>query len=213
MLMLHFLCVLRSGGIYTAEWVRKLRAGVARHFPHDHVFDCLSDVPVPCNRIPLIHKWPGWWSKVEIFRPGVVVSPTVFLDLDTVIVGDLSPLQALDKDYALLDLRGTGWAQLGAMFLKKPPVAVYERFAADPEALMAFYKRHERGQYVGDQALWKDVVGHDNVPKLTDLLPGFFRSYKLHCRDGVPAGTSVVCFHGKPRPSEVSEPWMKAAWA
>lgn len=210
--MLTFLCVLRSGGIYTAEWVRKLRDGVARHMSLPHRFACLSDVDVPCERIPLAHNWPGWWSKVELFKPGIVAGPSVFFDLDTVIVGPLAPLASLDLDYAMIDLRGNGWAQLGAMFLQRPPAAVYERFFAKPEELMGYYKRHAKGQYVGDQALFKDVIGSD-VPKLTDMLPGFFRSFKLHCRSGIPRGTSVVCFHGKPRPSEVNERWMLEAWA
>lgn len=29
------------------------------------------------------------------------------------------------------------------------------------------------------------------------------RSYKVHCRNGVPRGTDVVCFHGKPRPWDI----------
>lgn len=211
--MLTFLCVLRSGGIFTAEWVRKLRDGVAHHMSLPHRFACLSDVDVPCERIPMKHNWPGWWGKAELFRPGVVTGPTVFFDLDTVIVGPLDALAGIDLDYALIDLRGNGWAQLGAMFLKNPPAQVYETLAADPDRLMERYRRTAKGQYVGDQALWKDVMGHDNVPKLTDILPGFFRSYKLHCRNGVPHETSVVCFHGKPRPSEVSEKWVREAWA
>src|SRR5690606_19762695 len=36
------------------------------------------------------------------------------------------------------------------------------------------------------------------------------RSYKVHCHDGVPAGTGVVCFHGKPRPWQVRAEWIPA---
>lgn len=211
--VLTFLCALRSGGGFNAEWVRKLRDGVARHMSLPHRFVCLTDDDVPCERILPAHDWPGWWIKAELFRPGVVTGPTVFLDLDTVIVGPLERLATVDEDYALIDLRGNGWAQLGAMFLKNPPHQVYNFMAADCSRLMRHYEKKANGQYVGDQALWKDVMGHINIPKLTDLLPGFFVSYKLHCKRGVPAGASVVCFHGKPRPGDVADPWMREAWA
>ena len=34
------------------------------------------------------------------------------------------------------------------------------------------------------------------------------RSYKQHCRAGVPRGTKVVCFHGRPRPWQVKDAWV-----
>jgi len=58
--MFTVICVLRSGGQYDAEWVRKLRDGVKRNLARPHRFVCLSDVDVPCERIPLQHDWPGW---------------------------------------------------------------------------------------------------------------------------------------------------------
>src|SRR5262245_61940013 len=84
--MLTIACVLKSGGIYDATWVARLRDGVARHLPLTHRFVCLSDVEVPCERIPLEHDWPGWWAKVELFK---LKAPVLFFDLDTAIVGDL----------------------------------------------------------------------------------------------------------------------------
>nr|WP_145924153.1 hypothetical protein [Halomonas elongata] len=39
---------------------------------------------------PLAHGWPGWWSKLELFRPHG--GDLLYLDLDTVVRGDLQPL-------------------------------------------------------------------------------------------------------------------------
>jgi len=33
-------------------------------------------------------------------------------------------------------------------------------------------------------------------------------SYKYHCRNGLPRDSRVVCFHGTPKPSEVSDSWV-----
>src|SRR5947209_20113122 len=57
--MLTIACVLRSGGPYNADWVTGLQGNVARFAPL-HRFVCLSDVDVPCERVPLITGWPGW---------------------------------------------------------------------------------------------------------------------------------------------------------
>src|SRR6185437_8074786 len=59
--MLTVACVLKSGGVYTPEYVERLRSGVGQHLDH-YKFVCLSDVDVP-DRIPLENDWPGWWSK------------------------------------------------------------------------------------------------------------------------------------------------------
>ena len=87
-------CVLRSGGIYSPEWVRKLRDGVARQFTVPHRFVCLSDVDVSaiCERIPLVEDWPGWWSKIELFRSGLFDDTVLYFDLDTVPVGSLDAM-------------------------------------------------------------------------------------------------------------------------
>lgn len=212
--MLTFLCALNPGKGFDAEWVRKLRDAVARHMSLPHRFACLTDADVPCERIPTVHGWPGWWIKAEIFRPGVITGPTVFFDLDTVIVGPLEKFAELDADIAMVDLRKSGWRQLGAMFLKNPPSEPYDWFRRDPAHWMAYYEKHQRGQYVGDQALFKDSVGHKGIPDLCELLPGSIVSYKLHCRgkSAPPPAASVVCFHGRPRVNEVADSWVIEAW-
>ena len=34
-------------------------------------------------------------------------------------------------------------------------------------------------------------------------------SYKYHCRNGLPKGSKVQVFHGRPKPSEVADEWIK----
>ena len=48
--------VLRSGGEYRPEHVRALVAQIERHLPGVGVV-CLSDVDVPCERVPLKYGW------------------------------------------------------------------------------------------------------------------------------------------------------------
>lgn len=211
--MLSVICVLKSGGIYDAEWVRKLRDAVKRNLPRPHRFACLSDVDVPCERLPLKHEWPGWWSKLELFAPGTIAGPTLYLDLDTVIVGELD-VRKLDVDFAMLT---NFWTQdfvgSGVMWFSgdNVPHHIYQKFAKQPAAYIAHHERNEKPPYIGDQAFIWDALG-GQIARINDYLPGI-KSYKLHCHRRLPPDASIVCFHGKPRPTEIQEKWMQTCWA
>jgi len=212
--MLTVICVMRSGGIYNAEWVRKLRDGVARHMSLPHRFVCLSDVDVPCERIPLLHDWPGWWAKVELFRPGVVTGPTLYFDLDNLPVGDLSPLAACEHDFAMLrNFNRPEYASSCVMWFKdKAPAHVYDKFAKASDGWMTFHVEHRDGPYLGDQAFIWDCfdrkVPFINVPPLTVC------SYKKdYLRLGrLPDGTAMVAFGGSYKPNTVQHKWVRQAW-
>lgn len=212
--MLTIICVLRSGGIYDASWVAKLKRGVERHVASDHAFVCLSDVEVPCKRIPLTHDWPGWWAKVEIFKMGVVAGPTLYLDLDTIVTGPLDGVKRLPHDFAMLNnFSNPGMVGSGVMWFsgRNVPHHVYHKFAKQPKAYIEHYERVAEGSYLGDQAFVWDTLGRD-VAFLTDDFPGV-KSYKHHCRKGLPKGTSIVCFPGSPKPTEITDKWVETAWA
>jgi len=94
--MLNVVCMLRQGGKvgYDATWVDKLQRGVARNLTIPHRFVCFSDCPVNCEQIELLPIDHGFWSKLQLFRPGVLSGSTLFLDLDTVVCGNLDELIA-----------------------------------------------------------------------------------------------------------------------
>lgn len=220
--MITFLTVLKSGGIYDAEWVRKLRDAIARN-AGEHRFACLSDVDVPCERIPHKHDWPGWWPKMELFRPGVVTGPTLFLDLDTIITGSLEWVKSIPYDFAMLrnlscpmipecDAKYPGMVGGGVMWFKeKAPHHVYEKFAKSPWHWMRYHKEKREFAYVGDQAFIYEAMNR-KIDFITDVTKAIV-SYKYHCVKELPKDASVVCFHGEPRPTEVKTEWMERAWA
>mgnify|MGYP001611454496 CR=1 FL=1 len=209
--VLTVMCVLRSGGIYTPEWVRKLRDAVERNIVGRHKFVCLSDVEVPCERIDLAVDWPSWWGKIAMFRPGVIDGPTLYFDLDTVITGPVDP--NVPHDFAMLqsfwkeDMVGSGVMWFSG---QNVPHNVYTKFVKQPKAYMAHYERNKDGPYVGDQAFIHDTLNKD-VPTINDHLPGI-KSYKMHCHRRLPADARIICFHGVPRPSEVKTEWMEKHW-
>jgi hypothetical protein len=210
--MFNVCCVLKSGGVYDASWVEKLERGVKRHLKIPHRFYCLSDVAVPCERVELEHDWPGWFSKIELFKPGVITGDTLYLDLDTVITGDLTPFTNLPNDFAML--RNFTYPEMvgsGVMWFRKVPHQVYTKFAKMPECYIAHHERMANVEtcYIGDQAFIHDAL--DRKVDTLDRLP--IRSYRYHCRYRLLPDTSLVCFHGRPRPPEVKSDWMREHWA
>lgn len=211
--MITVISVLKSGGEYTAEWVAKLERAVARHLTVPHTFKCLSDVPVPCERVPMVDAWPGWWSKIELFRPGVITGPTLYLDLDTVIVANIDRLASFKHDFAMLRNLNAPYLPGSAVmwFGKAAPSEVYERFRRDPENAVLAFNSALDGCYLGDQAfIWETL--HRKVAYLSDEVRGLVRGYKRHCKQGVPAGCAVVAFGGRRKPSNVKDSWVAEAW-
>lgn len=198
---LNVVCVLRSGGDFDAEYVERLRDGVAKHLPLPHRFLCLSNVPVPCERIPLEHDWPNWWSKMEMFRPDID-GDFLFFDLDTVIVGDLTEIAQTRQLTMLTDFKAPADLASGVMYLPWfERSAVWRKWIADP----ARYRAANKG--VGDGGFLRDFW-KSRPARWQDEVPGQIVSYKEHVRVSgkVPDDARVVCFHGVPRPRTIG--WL-----
>lgn len=189
--------VLRSGGEYKPEHVARLHAQVIKHLPTAR-FVCLSDVDVPCTRIPLQYGWPGWWSKMELFRPDLR-GRILFFDLDTTIVGDLKEIAAVSRRVIMRDVYRPHGLQSSMMMIPYADRAeVWRAWIQRPEIWM---KRFARG---GDQA-FLETLWIEKASIWQDLLPGQVVSYKVHCRNGVPPDARVVIHHGRPRPWELEQ--------
>lgn len=228
--MLTVACVLRSGGVYDAEWVRKLRDGVARNLTLPHRFVCLSDVDVPCERIPLgeasavqgdtyaaPNGWmvhPRWWAKLELFR---LTGPTLYFDLDTIIVGSLDIIAAYPHRFTALADFNSGRLGSGVLAWNGDHSFLIDRFNADPVKIAHHYDEIEPGRgRIGDQAYIEDRLAERGIEP--DTFQGLFGkelivSYKVHdCRDKPPARASVVCFHGSPKQDDIKTGWVAESW-
>lgn len=188
--------VLRSGGEYRAEHVARLEEQVAQWAPGAE-FWCLTDSPVEGD-VLLRHGWPGWWSKMELFRPDIE-GDFLYVDLDTTIVG---PLDGFERDEVtvLRDFYRPAGLGSGLMYLPESSRReVWDKWIEKPEWYMAHTRRGDQGFL---ETLWLQ-----RAARWQDVLPGKVVSYKVDVRPAgkVPAGTSVVCFHGKPRPWAVPE--------
>lgn len=191
--------VLKTGGEYLPEHVERLRVQCAQHAP-DVPFACLTDSRGVPDGVPLVHDWPGWWSKMEALT---LSGPVLYLDLDSTICGDLAPLLDAATQHGFIALRNPYDSPSkfgsGLMGWRGSLRHVYDRFADDPAIHM---RRCTTPHRHGDQGF----IAETETPTAfwQDLFPGQIVSWKVECQDGVPPDARIVYFHGYPRPWEVA---------
>ena len=200
--MITVACVLKSGGDYGAEYVRRLKEGVDRNLD-GHRFVCLSDVAVPCERIPLKHDFPGWWAKLELFY---LDGPVLFFDLDLVITDRLEPFfeYGAADDVILARNPAVPLERLGQTSLFRFPVGklkpLQDAFRADPQGIADRYRYEQRF------VTRKTPGGIKFWPK------PWVRTFKQHCHRMLPInffaepilpkGARVVIFPGRVSPHD-----------
>lgn len=215
-------CVMRSGGpTYNARYVNALYNGFMRNSRHPLELTVLTDSPVGINPavrvVPLEHDWVGWWSKIELFRPGIWQSGRVwYFDLDTIIIGDVTEMltsESLgDNFYALNDPLYPGRLASGTLtWMANDPAAteIYTGFIDNDECIMSSCST------CGDQC-WIGIAMRERN-YLQDVFPNKLKSFKRDCPDGRCVGeANVVYFHGQPRPHQVAHAtatsWVRTYW-
>jgi hypothetical protein len=169
---------------------------------------CLTDTPTlvemyGVRAIRLKHDWPAVWSKIELFRPGLFDGPVVYLDLDTVIIGDVRYLRR-SRLSIMVDPNGVTPFCTTAMSWEGDDAGhLYDRMSAHPHSVMhSFSQSKYRDQgYI--------CARHPEI----DPLPGVV-SFKAHCRNAPPKDPNVVAvaFHGKPKPNDPAAGWGFKIW-
>jgi len=202
-------CVLKSGGDFNWDHVRRLKSQLDKHLTLSFSLDVLSDLMMPedlveqnCRLFLLKHNWPGWWSKIELFHS---LFKTFYLDLDTAIVANIDHIIAYPHRFtALRGFYGRLFGS-GLMAWDEDCYFIYEEFILlNPQITIDYYKRKGWGdqEFIGERI--KDHV------IFQDQFPGQIISYKLDViKKGLPKNAKIVCFHGKPRIQDVRESWLE----
>lgn len=196
------------GDKYCDEDVYILRKMVEANLSRPHNFRCLSDRKIQgVDCLIPDEQWPGWWSKLLLFRYSE--GQNLYFDLDVVITG---PLDGLVSKVLSMP---ANWAQSGHGGCQSSVMSWagwygYIPDAFDPDQLTT--PAHGNCGYY--QGLWGD---QEYITRMMgdpggEVLPmGQVYSYKYHCRKELPKDASVVCFHGEPKPDQVSDQWVISA--
>ena len=160
--MINVVCVLRNGGKvgYDATWVEKLKNSVARNLTIEHTFCCLSDVPVPCKQIPLVGSGAGFWAKLELFRPGLFKDPVLYIDLDTVICGNLDDMVNKIKDQQFVMLKETDKNVVSSAVMWWQGDHSYLWDCYSNTSINVLKEQYSKMPRYGDQAFIEDYTKH-----------------------------------------------------
>lgn len=207
-------CVLKTGVwknrhmkiTYSAKHVRWLK-GMADKFCGAHRFVCLTDTQIDgIETLPLKDNLPGWWSKMELFRE---FDDAFYLDLDTVITGDLSELVSHPHKFTALrnfsSKPNNKRMGSGVMAWRGDYRFLYDAFMKDPRKVMNEFVVSHRW---GDQGFISERL-EGSFDRFQDLFPGQIVSQKTDMKNNVlPPDARIVCFHGKPKPWDVKADWI-----
>lgn len=160
--MLDVVCVLRSGGKvgYCADWVHRLQRAVDRNLTLPHRFVCLTDTPVECESIPLAHDHEGFWSKLELFRPGLFAGPTLYIDLDTVICNNINDVvhRASGHEFVMWMEPDKGIHSSALMYWQGDQSRIWDVYCSKP---FEYWKSlYASPPLYGDQAVVSEHVSH-----------------------------------------------------
>ena len=165
--MITVACVLRQGGKvgYDASWVEKLHNSISRNLTIPFKFVCLSDCAVPCERIPLNDNGPGYWAKMQLFRPGLFDGPVLFFDLDTVICNNIDDLvEKLLGQHNFIMWQDTHYniSSSAIMYWNGDYSAVYNSYILKQPWYENYYSPDNQTtqRLVGDQAVISSLVDH-----------------------------------------------------
>ena len=94
--VLNVLCV-KWGTKYPADYVNRLRSMVSRNLPLPHRFVCLTDDAAGLERgietLPFLQTDLEYcWNKLLLFDRLPLEGVGLYLDLDVVVTGDLTPI-------------------------------------------------------------------------------------------------------------------------
>lgn len=210
--MIHVVSV-RTGTKYSPEYVTILHDQIARNLSTVEVKHwCLTDdrAAVPEGVEPIDATLPGWWAKVELFRPDMpwaVGDRIAYFDLDLAITGRLEDLVQhpgiiQDEMWPCYNSSVMVWnhgdhANIWTDF--RPELMTAPARLIEPTVL-------PQGSINGGDQEWITECG----PWPT-FPSRWCQSYKLSARQWPPADAKVILFNGRPKPHECGG-WVENVW-
>lgn len=234
------LCM-KWGTKYGPEYVNRLYAMVKRHLQGDFTFVCLTDdhqgvhpqvmcLPIPSLQLPA-HIPERGWTKLTTFEADLhqLRGTALFLDLDVVIVDDITPLFEYPGEFLIIHDWKRPWRITGNSsvyrFTLGAHADVLEQFRATQEQV--------RARLRNEQAYLSEVMHAQG--RLRYWPQAWCRSYKYHCiptfplnywrTPSIPDGARILVFHGVVNPPDalagnrngnwrkaLPAPWIATHW-
>jgi len=205
-------CGYRSGGDFDLcprEYVHRLYSSCAKHISKKlkWKFFVITDSPklfidMPVIPITMSSDLERWHVKFEIFRTELwrEYSSVICMDLDTIVVGDISNMITAKIEFGLLsDIYRVERPATGIIIFRPDPKYRY---------IYEYIMEHKPDQRTWDVYPLLECLEHLNVVPERLQKRFVIKSWKadLHGKSGtltpMPHDTQIVVWHGKPRPHE-----------
>lgn len=227
--MLTFVLV-RMGNKYPIEYVERLRNGIKRHTPpilwtsRQAQIICLTDQTEKVEDVRNVNigRLEGWWGKMAVFSPEIRHGgsldhgPSIYLDLDTVIVDSLRPLIdfawethqfAICANFTRRAGKLNYPCAYGSCVMVLPRnfgSGVFSQFMQHKEEMM-----EQAGQF-GDQWVIERML--PGAILLQDIMPSGFFVGRREFDIVRPEGAALMIFAGKVKPHNCDIQWIKEEW-
>jgi hypothetical protein len=210
--------IVRTGEKFSFDYVERMRNMVARHMHRDYELVCLTDQPERCDDVGFVDigalNLPGWWAKMALFAPEWRGRHrVVYLDLDTVIIRDVSELVDVPGEFSTCEnfTRLAGNHAYPCRYNSSVMVIgggmasyIWTTFDRERVAYMT-----ESDPY-GDQRAIELIV--PDAPFLQSLVrPNFFLNYR-NLTAHKPAHAAVINFGGRNKPHACDIGWVQEEW-
>lgn len=202
------------GTQYGIEYVQKLKNMVARNLTIPHDFVCITPhEKVPDGVIkmkpPVDPSTEGWWQKVGLFSPDLF-GPSqriLYLDLDVIIINSLDGLASSDDMFCMIENFGPNKghaAHNSSVMLWYPTPKTQQIFTQfSPDVMKELH---------GDQCwIWR-VMGDDIIRDFHRYQCVSYKYEKHPQWQHRTNATSVVVFHGQPKPHSIPHDPLSAHW-
>ena len=209
-----------SSGIYDAQWVNKLAAGIERNSELGVLY-VVCDPPSSEDKMTMAvdtfnFEYPDrdWSSMMEMFNPDVVGDGAIMLGLDTIITGSLERIEDACKGHSCIVPIDPYHAPLicnAAVYVDAEVAAeIWEKWQIGRWAYMQEDKYKMFGKF--SEMRWlREHLKYDGT--WDALVPGAIQSYRVNLNRGPPKeDTAMVYFHGSPKLHQVGQPWVKEHW-
>ena len=202
----------RSG--YEAKHVNVLQKMVAANLNIPHRFVCVTDMPkgIWCDTIPLwkepdvfvMPQKPNCYRRLKAFSPDIrelFGDRFVSMDLDAVIMDDITPLLSRQEDFIML--KGHSSPYNGSLWMMNTGARekVWKEFDPELSPIRARESRRENGKsYYGSDQAW---ISHKIPGEVTwSEADGIYQFWNgLHEKGHtLPANTKLVFFNGAVKP-------------
>lgn len=207
------------------KYINKIVTEIKRNTPEgyeyniilftDQLNETFEGVEVRELKVPQNLRWN--LKKIYMYSEEAKLDgPVLCLDLESIILGDLSPMInkviMMKKNQKLLFTCEAAFHKnkIGGGVIGFIPNSNLTRLLWDP--IIKNRQYIERITKGSERAYYRKMFKSRHVGFWEKYFPGKILSYKKDCKEGPQEGAVLIRFHGRPRPHEIQDAWVKEYW-